>query len=256
MMLIPAMRAALFYLGYIVSTIVWGSLSLAIAWTMPPKARFVFVIGAWTHFVLWWLSVTCGIRTHVSGREHLPDEPCILLVKHQSTWDTLFAQTLLRPQTTLIKRELLWIPFFGWAFLLLRPIAINRHARIDAFRQLIKVGANRLGAGFSISLFPEGTRMPWGKQGRFQPGGAALASSTGTPVLVVAHDGGRYWPAHQFIKNPGTIEVRISPPIDANGKKSQVINELAEDWLRREMSELERRADGSAGLALDVQIDH
>ena len=103
--------------------------------------------------MLWWLAVTCGIRTHVTGREHLPDEPCILLVKHQSTWDTLFVQTLLHPQTTLIKRELLWIPFFGWAFLLLKPIAINRHARIDAFRQLMKVGADRLKAGFSMTLF-------------------------------------------------------------------------------------------------------
>ena len=244
MMLLSIARAAFFYLGYIVSTVVWGSLSVAIAWAMPPKARFLFVIGAWTRFVLWWLAVTCGIRTHVTGREHLPDEPCILLVKHQSTWDTLFVQTLLHPQTTLIKRELLWIPFFGWAFLLLKPIAINRHARIDAFRQLMKVGADRLKAGFSMTLFPEGTRMPWGKQGRFQPGGAALASATGAPVLVVAHDGGRYWPAHQFIKNPGTIEVRISPRIDAKGEKPIKINNLAEQWLRLEMSELERQAEG------------
>ena len=244
MMLLSAARAALFYLGYIVSTVVWGSLSVAIAWAMPPKARFLFVIGAWTRFVLWWLAITCGIRTHVTGREHLPDEPCILLVKHQSTWDTLFVQTLLHPQTTLIKRELLWIPFFGWAFLLLKPIAINRHARIDAFRQLMKVGADRLKAGFSMTLFPEGTRIPWGKQGRFQPGGAALASATGAPVLVVAHDGGRYWPAHQFIKNPGTIQVRISPRIDAKGEKPIKINKLAEQWLRLEMSELERQAEG------------
>ncbi len=243
MLLISAARAALFYLGYIFSTVVWGSLSVAIAWSMPPKARFLFVIGAWTRFVLWWLAVTCGIRTHVRGREHLPDTACILLVKHQSTWDTLFVQTLLSPQTTLIKRELLWIPFFGWAFSLLKPIAINRHARVDAFRQLMQVGADRIREGFSVTLFPEGTRMPWGKQGRFRPGGAALASSTGAPVLVVAHDAGRYWPAHRFIKNPGIIEVRISPAIEAKGEKSHKINELAETWLRREMSELERRAD-------------
>ena len=174
----------------------------------------------------------------------MPNEPCILLVKHQSTWDTLFVQTLLCPQTTLIKRELLWIPFFGWAFLLLRPIAINRHARIDAFRQLMQVGSDRLKAGFSVTLFPEGTRMPWGKQGKFLPGGAALAAATGAPVIVVAHDGGRYWPAHQFVKNPGTIEVRISPPIAPIGLKSLEINKLAEAWLRQEMAELEHRADG------------
>lgn len=244
MMLLSAARAALFYLGYIVATIVWGSLSVAIAWSLPPKARFLFVIGAWTRFVLWWLAVTCSIRVDVFGREHLPDTPCILLVKHQSTWDTLFVQTLLSPQTTLTKRELLWIPFFGWAFALLKPIAINRHARVDAFRQLMKTGAERLADGFSVTLFPEGTRMPWGKQGRFQPGGAALASSTGAPVLVVAHDGGRYWPAHRFIKHAGTIRVRISPPMEFKGENQRKINELTEGWLREQMRELERLADG------------
>ena len=242
-MLLSAARAALFYLGYIVATVVWGSLSVAIAWSMPLKARFLFVIGAWTRFVLWWLAITCGIRVRVRGLEHLPETACILLVKHQSTWDTLFVQTLLSPQTTLIKRELLWIPFFGWAFSLLKPIAINRHARVDAFRQLMKVGADRLAAGFSVTLFPEGTRMPWGKQGRFQPGGAALASATGAPVLVIAHDGGRCWPAHRFVKNPGTIEVRISPPMEFKGEKYSQINALAEDWLRQQMAELERRDD-------------
>ena len=243
MMLLFATRAALFYLGYIVSVIVWGSLSVAVAWSMPPRARFLFVIGAWTRFVLWWLAVTCGIRTKVLGREHLPDTPCILLVKHQSTWDTLFVQTLLSPQTTLTKRELLWIPFFGWAFALLKPIAINRHARVDALRHLMKVGAERIAAGFSVTLFPEGTRMPWGKQGRFQPGGAALASSTGAPVLVVAHDAGRCWPAHRFIKRPGTIEVRISHPMKFKGENQRKINMLTEGWLREQMAELEQRAD-------------
>ena len=243
MTLLSGTRAALFYLGYVVSTVIWGSLSVAIAWSMPPKTRFSFVIGIWTRFVLWWLAVTCGIRTQVRGREHLPDTACILLVKHQSTWDTLFVQTLLSPQTTLIKRELLWIPFFGWAFSLLKPIAINRHARVDALRQLMKIGAERMAAGFSVTLFPEGTRMPWGKQGRFQPGGAALASSTGAPVLVVAHDGGRCWPAHRFIKHPGTIEVRISPPMEFKGENQRKINQLTEAWLREQMAELEGRAD-------------
>ncbi len=254
-LLLSGARAALFYLGYIVATIVWGSLSVAIAWSLPPKARFQFVIGAWTRFVLWWLAVTCGIRVHVRGREHLPDTPCILLVKHQSTWDTLFVQTLLSPQTTLTKRELLWIPFFGWAFALLKPIAINRHARVDAFRQLMKTGADRLADGFSITLFPEGTRMPWGKQGRFQPGGAALASSTGAPVLVVAHDGGRYWPAHRFIKRAGTIQVRISPPMGFKGENQRKINELTEGWLRQQMGELERLDDGRTACPRPIRPD-
>ena len=237
--MIADLRAALFYAGYIVSTITWGSLSVAVGWMLPAKARFSFVIGTWTRMVLGWLKITCGIRATVEGREHLPEEPCVLLVKHQSTWDTLFVQTLLSPQTTLIKRELLWIPFFGWAFAINRPIAIDRRARRNAFRQLLERGTDRLRSGFSVTLFPEGTRVPWGEQRAFEAGGAALAAHAGCPVVVVAHDAGRYWPAHRFRKTPGTIRVRISPPLDTEGKKHKEINRLAEDWLANEMRSLE-----------------
>ena len=238
--MIADLRAALFYAGYIVSTVVWASLSVIVGWMLPTKARFVFVIGAWTRMVLGWLRLTCGIRAEVEGREHLPDGPCILLVKHQSTWDTLFVQTLLSPQTTLIKRELLWIPFFGWAFAINGPIAIDRGAPRDALRQLLERGSARLRAGVSVTLFPEGSRVPWGEQRPFQAGGAALAARTGVPVLVVAHDAGRYWPAHRFRKQPGTVRVRISPPLDTQGKKHKAINTLAQDWLAHAMQALER----------------
>ena len=238
--MIADLRAVLFYAGYIASTIIWGSLSVIVGWMLPTKARFLFVIGAWTRMVLGWLRLTCGIRAEVEGREHLPDEPCILLVKHQSTWDTLFVQTLVSPQTTLIKRELLWIPFFGWAFAINGPIAIDRGAPRDAYRQLLERGGARLRAGVSVTLFPEGTRVPWGEQRPFQAGGAALAARTGRPVLVVAHDAGRYWPAHQFRKRPGVVRVRISPPLETEGKKHKEINSLAEDWLANEMRTLER----------------
>ncbi len=240
--MIATSRAALFYAGYILSTIVWGTLAVAVGWLLPTKARFNFVIGVWTRMVLKWLAWTCGIRAEVSGRENLPKEPCVLLVKHQSTWDTLFVQTLVSPQTTLIKRELLWIPFFGWAFAVTRPIAIDRRAPRRAFKRLLEAGAERLSAGITVTLFPEGTRVPWGEQRPFQPGGAALAARTGRPVVVVAHDGGRYWPAHHFAKRPGTVRLRISEPIASSGKKYSEINAIAEDWLASEMRRLEASA--------------
>ena len=237
--MMATIRAALFYAGYVLATVVWGSLAVTVGWVLPTGARFQFVIGAWTRIVLGWLAVTCGIRAEVEGREHLPEEPCILLVKHQSTWDTLFVQTLLSPQTTLIKRELLWIPFFGWALAVNRPIAIDRNAPRDAFRLLLERGTARLRAGVTVTLFPEGTRVPWGEQRPFQAGGAALAARAGCPVLVVAHDAGRYWPAHRFRKHLGTIRVRISPPLNTEGKKHKEINQLAQDWLASAMRDLE-----------------
>ena len=240
--MIATLRAGCFYAGYALSTVVWGTLAVAVGWLLPVKARFDFVIGVWTRVVLKWLAWTCGIRAEVTGREHLPKEPCVLLVKHQSTWDTLFVQTLVSPQTTLIKRELLWIPFFGWAFAVTRPIPIDRGAPRRAFRRLLATGTARLAAGITVTLFPEGTRVPWGERHPFQPGGAALAARTGRPVVVVAHDSGRYWPAHQFAKRPGTVRLRISEPIPAHGKNYKEINAIAENWLASQMKELERGA--------------
>jgi 1-acyl-sn-glycerol-3-phosphate acyltransferase len=137
--------------------------------------------------------------------------------RHESTWETLFLQTLLAPQATLIKRELLWIPFFGWAFALTRPIAIDRANPRRALKRLISIGRARLADRIWVVLFPEGTRMPPGELGPFQAGGAALAAASELPVLVIAHNAGDHWPAHELRKTPGTIHVRILPPLSTTG---------------------------------------
>jgi 1-acyl-sn-glycerol-3-phosphate acyltransferase len=232
--MIAWMRSLAFFAGYAVITIIWGALSLLIAWLMPYRARFLFIVGAWTRMILAWLRLTCGIRCQVEGRENIPKQPCIVLARHESTWETLFLQSLFSPQATLIKRELLWIPFFGWAFALLRPIAIDRSEPRKALRRLINQGRERLESGIWVVMFPEGTRMPPGKPGRFQAGGAALASATEAPVVVIAHNAGSYWPAHEFRKQPGTITLRIAPAIETIGKSTKQIN----DEAARVMAEL------------------
>lgn len=229
--MIASVRAVLFYVGYSAATIVWGSLSVLVAWALPFRTRFHFVIVCWTTFVLFWLRVCCGITHHIEGRENIPEAPCIVFVKHESTWETLFIQSLFAPQATLVKRELLRIPFFGWAFSLLKPIAIDRDDARSALRTLIRVGRSRLAAGIWVVLFPEGTRVPVGTTGTFQLGGAALAEASGAPIIVVAHDAGSYWPAHQLAKRPGVIHVKISPPIVPVGRKSREINAIARDWM-------------------------
>lgn len=225
------LRSASFYLGYILATIIWGGLSVLIAWILPFRARFTFIIGNWTRFSLWWLKVCCGIRYRIEGAENIPEKPCVVFCRHESTWETLFLQTLLAPQATLIKRELLRIPFFGWAFALLKPIAINRSNPRGALKKLISDGSSRLAEGIWVVLFPEGTRMPADHLGDFQAGGAALAIAANVPVMVIGHNAGKFWPAHEFLKTPGVIEVRISKPISPDGHNSKSLTNAAREEL-------------------------
>jgi 1-acyl-sn-glycerol-3-phosphate acyltransferase len=251
---VAALRAVAFYTGYVLLTVCWGSLSVMVAWAFPFRFRFEFIIGCWTRMVLFWLRLTCGIRVAIEGREHIPASPCIVFVKHESTWETLFIQTLFSPQATLVKRELLNIPFFGWAFRLLRPIAIDRSDTRGALRTLINQGAARLDHGIWVVLFPEGTRVPINEKRSFQIGGAALAEATRRPVLVVAHNSGEHWPAHALTKRPGTIRVIVSPPIDTVGLKRREINAHAEAVMGAAMASLGRN-DYTSRLATDNALE-
>ena len=243
--LVGAIRALAFYLGYALVTIVWATLAMIFGWLMPFRARFQFVIGAWSRIILGWLRVCCGIRVSVEGRENVPAQPCVVFVKHESTWETIFVQTLFAPQATLIKRELLHIPFFGWAFRLLKPIAIDRNDARRALRALIEEGRARLEQRIWVVLFPEGTRVPVGETRAFQVGGAALAARTETPVIVVAHDAGNRWPAHRLRKQAGVVHVKISPPIVTTGMRAKEINEGARVWMENAMRELGREPQTS-----------
>ncbi len=235
------LRSVLFYLGYSLATLIWGTLSVLVGWILPSRLRFLFIIGVWTRICLWWLKVTCGVRHEIIGREHIPEDPCVVLCRHESTWETLFLQTLLAPQATIIKRELLWIPFFGWAFALNKPIAIDRGTPRSALKRLITVGKARLAEKIWVVLFPEGTRMPPGEIGRFQIGGGALASAAEAPVLVIAHNAGDHWPAHALGKHPGVIQVKIMPPFRTNGRDSKSIIAEAEAVLAKGQASLTRQ---------------
>ena len=235
---VGASRSVVFYAGYVVLTVVWGSLGVLTGWLLPYRARFVYIIVIWTRLVLGWLRITCGIRHRISGLDQLPEEPCVVLARHESTWETLFLQSLFVPQSTVIKRELLWIPFFGWAFSLLYPIAIDRKDARGALKTLIRSGRKRLEHGAWVILFPEGTRLAPGEQGKVQRGGAALATAADVPVVVVAHNAGRYWPARQLSKYPGCIDVEVSPPIPTSGRTTPEVTAEAQRWLDEAMARL------------------
>ncbi len=233
-----AMRAIVFYFGYVLTVAVWGALVLLTGWALPYRTRFCFGVGLWSRFALWWLRLTCGVGGKLYGIENIPSQPCIVLARHESSWETLFLQSLFKPQATLIKRELLGIPLFGWSYAMMKPIAIDRGSPRAALKKLIAAGSERLAAGIWVVLFPEGTRMAPGQPGAFQAGGSALAAATGAPVVVVAHNAGTHWPAHQLRKVPGVIEMRIAPPISTRGKSSKQINREAQALMATMMADL------------------
>ena len=232
-------RSLIFYIGYIGSTILWGSFATLVGIFLPLRVRYNFVIPPWTGFVIWWLKVTCGIHVQIEGLQYLSrKDPAILFFKHQSSWDALYSTLLVGPQVTIIKRELLWIPFFGWAFWVTKPIAIDRNQKLSSMRKMIRASDERMQAGNWITIFPEGTRGELGQVNRFRSGGAIIAVTTKTDVIVVAHNCGYYWPRGKFGKQPGTIKVRISPPFSAQDKTYKELNEETEEWMRKNISEI------------------
>jgi 1-acyl-sn-glycerol-3-phosphate acyltransferase len=225
------LRSLLFYLGYSVSLVIWATLCLLICPWLPLKPRFRFSMG-WNRFVLWWLRICCGISHRIRGLEHVPNEPFVLLSNHQSPWETLFLIVQFQPMCVLLKRELLYIPFFGWALWLLRPIAIDRSKGRSARNALLTVGKQRLQEGLSILVFPEGTRIDVGVEAKYKSGGAELAIAAEARILPVAHNAGVYWPARRLVKYPGVIDLAIGAPIAAVGRDPRELTAAVEGVIR------------------------
>jgi 1-acyl-sn-glycerol-3-phosphate acyltransferase len=234
------LRSLLFALGMWSALLVIAPLGL-LTWPLPFAIRFK-VISQWARFNVWWLEKTCGIHYQISGRENIPAGNGIVLCKHQSTWETLVLQQVFPAQVWLLKRELLWVPLFGWALALLEPIAIDRGAGRKALKQLIKQGKEKLAAGRWVIIYPEGTRTAPGQKGHYAPGGAMLAEQSGYPVVPIAHNAGEFWPRRGFIKRPGTIRLVIGPVIESSGRKAQAINTEVEGWIEETMQAISHTA--------------
>ena len=222
-------RAMLFYAGLACATIVFFPVALLL-YPFPLKLRFR-VMSRWAVFNLWWLRVICGLGFEIEGLENIPAQTAIIMCKHQSAWETLALQLMFPPQVWILKRELLWIPIYGWALAAMQPIAIDRSSAVRAMRRIVKQGQERLQQGLWVVVFPEGTRVAPGERGKYQPGGAMLAEQSGCPVVPVAHNSGYFWPRNSLKKWCGTITMVIGPPIDSRGKSAHEILRLAEDWI-------------------------
>lgn len=230
------LRSCLFALFQFVITPIFAVISLL---TFPfSRLTRYRIITTWSRLITAAAAVICGVRYRVIGLENIPRSPCVIMSKHQSAWETLAWQTIFPPQVWVMKRELLWIPFFGWGLAMLWPIAIDRGAGSKALRQMAEQGRERLAGGFSIVIFPEGTRVAPGARGTYHPGGAWLCVQTGTPALPVAHNAGECWRKNAFIKRPGLITVSIGKPLSPAGLTAAQLNQRIEDWIEAEMSKL------------------
>lgn len=220
------LRTLVFYVLLGLSAFIWCSISLLIAPFLSFPVRYRFINVYWCRFAVGLAKYLLGLDYRVTGVENIPSERCVILAKHQSTWETFFLSAYFQPLSQVLKKELLRVPFFGWAMAMLKPIAINRDNPKQALKQLARQGAQRLEQNCWVLIFPEGTRIPVGEIGKFSRGGAALAVNAGLPVLPIAHNAGMFWPKVGWRKKPGTIDVVIGAAMYAEGEGPRAIAEL------------------------------
>ena len=193
----------------------------------------------WCAIISWLTKVFCRLTYVVEGIEHVdPKQAVVFLSNHQSAWETLALRKILPAHSVVVKRELLYLPIWGWALLTLKTIVINRKNQRGALKALLKQGTRYLNEGLSVLIFPEGTRVAVGDVVKFNVGGAMLAHKAGYPVIPVAHNAGKYWPRYSFIKYPGVIKIKIGPVIQTAGRKPADINAEAEAWIRQALHEM------------------
>ena len=205
-MIIRLIRILIFYTGLLPIT-VFFSLFGVFFLIFPLNIRYWF-ITRWSYFFIFWSKYVLGLKYEVEGLENIPNTPTLVVANHQSTWETIFMQVLLPRQSWVLKRELLWIPFFGWGLALLDPISINRKDKFSV-RSLIRQGVKKLNNSSWILIYPEGTRVEYGKTKPFKKTAAALAIAANKNILPIAHNVGKFWPRGIFPTKTGTIKIKI-----------------------------------------------
>lgn len=230
MKLILTVRTLLFYVGYVVLVALFSLLSCTIGLLLPLAQRQTLATTG-NFLIVYWLRITCGVRFRIIGAENIPKSPFVALSNHQSPWETYFLQRNLRPVSTILKKELLNVPIFGWGLASVKPIAINRSNPRQALKDVMEQGQARLASGVNVIVYPEGTRMAYGEHGEFARSGAALAVAAGVPILPIAHNAGRHWPARKFLKYPGEITLVFGEPLPGADGNSKLLTQAAQAWI-------------------------
>jgi 1-acyl-sn-glycerol-3-phosphate acyltransferase len=222
---------------YFFASVTIASMSIFFLWAFPFAVRSA-IARNWGKSMLWVGRIVCGLDYVIEGQENIPAMPSVIMIKHTTVFETYAQLAIFPPQTWVVKRELQWIPLFGWGLAAMRPIAINRSAGHTAVTQVIEQGRDRLAKGIWITVFPEGTRMPPGQTRKYGVSGAALARDAQCPILPVAHNAGDLWPRRGLRKKPGLIRFCIGPPIEAGDRSPKETNLMVQDWVETKMKEI------------------
>jgi 1-acyl-sn-glycerol-3-phosphate acyltransferase len=242
-----AMLRSTLHMAFMFVTVIPYTLCILLARLLGAKGNVRYGFAQkWLTLSIDAARVLMGIRYQVQGQENLPlgeTSPAILLVKHQSTYETFLMPAIMpHPLAYVFKKELLYVPFFGWSIGSLDMIHIDRSQRAKAFAKVVEQGQALLDKGVWVIMFPEGTRIPRGERGSYKTGGTRLAIATGAPVIPIAVTSAKCWPRKAFIKTPGVVDVSIGKPIPSVGRDADELMREVEAWIEAEMHRLDPEA--------------
>jgi 1-acyl-sn-glycerol-3-phosphate acyltransferase len=235
-------RSTLHMLWMVLTVMPWA-ICVLIASLLMSSTRVYWMCAGWLKCAMWGLKAICGVSWRVQGLENLPQgdqEGAVLLCKHQSTMETFLLPCIMpHPLAYVFKRELLYVPFFGWAMARMDMIHIDRSKRSEAFNKVVAQGKRVMGAGVWVIMFPEGTRIPRGQKGNYKTGGTRLACETGRPVVPIAVNCAKHWARKAFVKTPGVVDVVIGPQISSIGREPEELMREVEAWIESKTRELD-----------------
>ncbi len=241
----PLIRSVIHLLWMTVTVIPWA-LTVLVFSLFGSSTQVYWLCAGWLRLAVSGGTAILGIHNRVTGMENLPSDKlgaCVLLVKHQSTWETFSMVTLMpHPLAFVFKKELLYVPFFGWAMSRMDMIHIDRSQRAQAFSKVVAQGKRLMAQGTWVIMFPEGTRIERGQKGVYKSGGTRLAIETGAPVIPVAVTSAKCWPRKAFIKTPGVVDISIGKPIPSMGRQPDELMREVEAWIEAEMRRLDPEA--------------
>ena len=237
-------RSLLFMLILLVVTPPY-TLGVLFFWPLPHHLRRRSVVP-WVNFTIWLVKHVLGIPYRLVGAENIPDRACVVLCKHQSAWETFMLQEVFKDTVFVWKREIKYLPFFGWALAVTPMIETDRSASKASLKSLVEQGRDRLANGYTVIIFPEGTRSQPGSKNRYKAGGGLLAVETGTPVVPVALNSGEFWGRNALFKKCGTVIVSVGPAIDPAGLTANEVTQRAEAWIEAEMARISPRLYGGS----------
>ena len=246
-----ALRSLFFVLWMAATVVPWGTLMVLLSLFIRGE-RLYWPTMMWLRMAVWGARVFCGVRHRVQGMDRLPTKgqatsAVVLASKHQSTWETFAYPTLMsHPLAYVFKRELLYIPFFGWAMGRLDMIHIDRSKRAEAWSRVAAQGRELFAQGVWVIMFPEGTRIQRGQKGTYKSGASRLAIAAGVPIVPIAATSAKCWPRKSFLLRPGLIDISIGAPIPSTGRQPDELMREVEAWIEAEMRRLDPDAYGRA----------